>query len=171
MWAQQPVPALLLRCPERPHQCARSPLSAHPHPVQAPCSSRPKSPNSKGLFSCFLKANNAMPRKEGTSMCTHLIFTGSLKLPSLCLATTAAGQSGVGSSTSTLMPILACNQYTRNFQTDPCTTCVPAERIMVACVYLERSAARMYNSGQGQQRTRPESHSICSQHLSQLAPS
>ena len=40
----------------------------------------------------------------------YLIFTGSLKLPSVCLATTAAGQSGVGSSTSTSIPILACMQ-------------------------------------------------------------
>ena len=38
----------------------------------------------------------------------YLIEVGSLKLPSVCLATTEAGQSGVGSSTSILMPILAC---------------------------------------------------------------
>ena len=39
----------------------------------------------------------------------YLIEAGSLKLPSVCLATTEAGQSGVGSSTSILMPILACS--------------------------------------------------------------
>ena len=39
----------------------------------------------------------------------YLIEVGSLKLPSVCLATTEAGQSGVGSSTSILMPILACS--------------------------------------------------------------
>ena len=43
-----------------------------------------------------------------TSNHMYLIDVGSLKLPSVCLATTEAGQSGVGSSTSILMPILAC---------------------------------------------------------------
>lgn len=40
--------------------------------------------------------------------CARRIVAGSLKLPSVCSATTDAGHSGVGSSTFMRTPIFAC---------------------------------------------------------------
>lgn len=58
---------------------------------------------------CYVMHGLEAPR--GPAECQaglHLIDPGSLKLPRVCLATLAAGQSGVGSRTSMLIPILAC---------------------------------------------------------------
>ena len=57
---------------------------------------------------CLRGYDNHWGKTIAAQQHAHLIEAGSLKLPSVCSATTDAGHSGVGSSTFMRTPIFAC---------------------------------------------------------------